>query len=251
MAARRRAILTIPAMASWSRLEDPPSFRDGALAPDPESRDSGSDASHRPGMTKNEDANAKTTKSARNCPRPMPVRQRRLRDRCAGALGLARSFDRQPSRAWRGLRHLCRKLAQAFSHYQRRGVDCPLRRQGRESHPQLLQALWHAADVRTGALAAHGEHSARAFCRPNRPPDALSCRDRRAAGVDLCRRAAGAAEGFSRRGLAAFEKEATRRSRRDVLIAQGSHERASLHHAFKFDHDATTATATVRGQEET
>jgi len=59
------------------------------------------------------------------------------------------------------------------------------------------------------------------------------------------------AEGFSRRGLAAFEKEATRRSRRDVLIAQGSHERASLHHAFKFDHDATTATATVRGQEET
>src|SRR5882724_413139 len=27
------------------------SFRDGALAPDPESRDSGFDASHRPGMT--------------------------------------------------------------------------------------------------------------------------------------------------------------------------------------------------------
>jgi hypothetical protein len=27
------------------------SFRDGALAPDPESRDSGLDASHRPGMT--------------------------------------------------------------------------------------------------------------------------------------------------------------------------------------------------------
>jgi hypothetical protein len=30
------------------------SFRDGALAPDPESRDSGLDASHRPGMTKRE-----------------------------------------------------------------------------------------------------------------------------------------------------------------------------------------------------
>src|SRR5437667_10591672 len=28
-----------------------PSFRDGALAPDPESRDSGFDAAHRPGMT--------------------------------------------------------------------------------------------------------------------------------------------------------------------------------------------------------
>jgi hypothetical protein len=28
-----------------------PSFRDGALAPDPESRDSGFDALHRPGMT--------------------------------------------------------------------------------------------------------------------------------------------------------------------------------------------------------
>src|SRR5271154_5103432 len=32
-------------------LMEPPSFRDGALAPDPESRDSGLDASHRPEMT--------------------------------------------------------------------------------------------------------------------------------------------------------------------------------------------------------
>src|SRR5256714_15683849 len=31
------------------------SFRDGALAPDPESRDSGFDASHRPGMTENKE----------------------------------------------------------------------------------------------------------------------------------------------------------------------------------------------------
>src|SRR5437667_7121733 len=34
------------------RSSGKPSFRDGALAPAPESRDSGFDASHRPGMTK-------------------------------------------------------------------------------------------------------------------------------------------------------------------------------------------------------
>jgi hypothetical protein len=34
-----------------TRKYERPSFRDGALAPDPESRDSGFDASHRPGMT--------------------------------------------------------------------------------------------------------------------------------------------------------------------------------------------------------
>jgi hypothetical protein len=33
-----------------------PSFRDGALAPDLESRDSGFDAAHRPGMTGHSDA---------------------------------------------------------------------------------------------------------------------------------------------------------------------------------------------------
>src|SRR5215472_14114667 len=37
----------------------------------------------------------------RNRIRPMPVRQGRLRDRRAGALGLARSFGIEPARAWR------------------------------------------------------------------------------------------------------------------------------------------------------
>src|SRR6202165_1493441 len=36
---------------SEATKQSTPSFRDGALAPDPESRDSGLDASHRPGMT--------------------------------------------------------------------------------------------------------------------------------------------------------------------------------------------------------
>src|SRR6185312_5646539 len=55
--------------------------------------------------------------------RPMPVRQGRLRDRRAGALGLARSFAVEPPRAWRGLCNLCRKLAQTFSYHQ--GQDQP------------------------------------------------------------------------------------------------------------------------------
>jgi hypothetical protein len=40
----------VNASASDEAIQSP-SFRDGALAPDPESRDSGFDASHRPGMT--------------------------------------------------------------------------------------------------------------------------------------------------------------------------------------------------------
>src|SRR4029077_4054868 len=38
------------------RTKQLPSFRDGALAPDPESRDSGFDALHRPGMTTSDGA---------------------------------------------------------------------------------------------------------------------------------------------------------------------------------------------------
>src|SRR5947208_5791801 len=66
--------------------------------------------------------------------------------------------------------------------------------------------------LRARALAAHGEHSARAFLRPHRPPAALSHRHRGIAGMGLYRRAAGAAQGFSRRGLAALEKEEAPRS---------------------------------------
>jgi len=41
------------------------------------------------------------------------LRRGPVRDRLSSALGLARSFQREPARAWRGLRHLCRELAQA------------------------------------------------------------------------------------------------------------------------------------------
>ena len=49
------------------------------------------------------------------------------------------------------------------------------------------------------------------FSEPHRPPAALPHRHRGTAGMGLHRRAAGAAEGFSRRGLAALEKEEARR----------------------------------------
>ncbi len=71
--------------------------------------------------------------------------------------------------------------------------------------------------LRARSLAAHGEHSARAVPGPYRAAAALSRRDRRAAGVGLYRRTAGAIEGLSRRGLASLEKEEAPRSRGDVL----------------------------------
>jgi hypothetical protein len=48
------------------------------------------------------------------------VRPRRLRDRHARALGLARSFTGEPQSSWRGVCDLCRELAQALSDRQRR-----------------------------------------------------------------------------------------------------------------------------------
>src|SRR5262245_26661142 len=139
--------------------------------------------------------------------RKMPVRQGRLRDRRAGALGLARSFRGKPARPWRGLRHLCRQLAQALSHHQRQGGAFALRGRRDQEHAQLLRELRHACHVRARPLTAHGEHPARAVYKPHRPRAALSQRDRGTAGLGLYRRATGAAEGLSRLGLAALEKE--------------------------------------------
>src|SRR4029079_1019568 len=61
-------------------------------------------------------------------------------------------------------------------------------------------------------------YPARAVFGPHRTAAALSHRDRGIAGMGLYRRAAGAAERLSRRGLAALEKEAAQCSGRDVLI---------------------------------
>ena len=96
---------------------------------------------------------------------------------------------------------------------------------------QFLLALWNADHIRARALAAYGEYSARAFPWPHRPAAALSHRDRGTAGVGLHRRASGAAEGFSGRGLAALQKEQTWRSRRDVLrrrMRTNAHRRAAM-----------------------
>src|SRR5258707_6220152 len=139
--------------------------------------------------------------------RSVPVRKSLLRDRHAGALGLARSLTREPARAWRGVCDLCRKLAQAFPDHQGQDSHQALRGQSDKDRAQLLRALRHAAVVRARAFAAYGEHPARAVLRPYRPPTALSYRHRGVAGVGLPRRAAGAAERLSRRGLAALEKE--------------------------------------------
>src|SRR5258708_29320075 len=166
--------------------------------------------------------NAKSSHRSWNLRGAMPVRQRLLRDRHARALGLARSFAWQPARTWRRLRHLCRKLAQGFSHYQGPRRHYPLRGQSLKNRAKLLRAMRHAAVLRTRALAAHGEHPARAVHRAHRTAAALSHRHRGAAGMGLYRRAAGAAERVSRRGLAAFEKEETPRSRGDVLVRPGT-----------------------------
>jgi hypothetical protein len=101
----------------------------------------------------------------------MPVRRGPIRDRCARALGLARSFGREPAGARRGVCDLCRKLAQALSHHQGQHRDHALRGQALENRAQLLRAMRHAAVLRARALAAHGEHPARAFAgRTGRQP---------------------------------------------------------------------------------
>src|SRR5450755_4046507 len=100
-------------------------------------------------MTRSEEsAGDDEAKSGWSLRGPMPVRQRLLRDRHAGALGLARSFAWQPARAWRGLRDLCRKLAQAFSRHQGRGYDRALRGQGNKNRAQLLCTMRHATVLR-------------------------------------------------------------------------------------------------------
>ncbi len=93
-----------------------------------------------------EAAHGQTSLSSRTSHRPMPVRQGRIRDRRAGALGLARSFYREPSRARRGLCHICRELGQAFPYHERRKRDRALRAQGIQYHAQLLLELRHARD---------------------------------------------------------------------------------------------------------
>src|SRR6266436_9302537 len=100
-------------------------------------------------------ANGESSDSSRDLRRSMPVRKSLFRDRCARALGLARSFSCEPARAWRGLRDLCRKLAQAFSHHQGQGCHHTLRGQGHKNRAQLLLALRHPADLRARAFTAH------------------------------------------------------------------------------------------------
>ncbi len=141
------------------------------------------------------------------CGRSMPVRQGPVRDRRAGALGLARPHRRQPPCAWRGLCDLCRQLEEALPHHAGRKRAVALRGCEEQDRAQFLRQLRHADLLRTRAVAAHGQHPARAVLGAHRPAAALPHRDRGVAGVGLHRRAAGAAEGLSGRGLAAVEKE--------------------------------------------
>src|SRR4051812_32463327 len=163
------------------------------------------------------ESEAKSRRAGQAGSGPMPMRQSLLRDRRTRALGLARSFGGKPAGAWRGLRNVCRKLAQAFSHHQGRARDRALRARFHQSGAQFLLALRNADHIRARALTAYGEYPARAFPWPHRPAAALSRRGGGTAGVGLYRRAFSAAQGFSGRGLAARQKEQTCRSRRDVL----------------------------------
>ena len=172
--------------------------------------------------------NGQANRRRRHRIRPMPVRQGRLRDRRARALGLARPFRIEPPRAWRGLRHLCRQLAQTLPHRQRQDSDHALRGQGDRHRAQLLCDLRHAIVLRTRPLAAHGQHPARVVLRPHRTAAALSHRDRRTAGMGLYRRAAGAVERLSRRGLAALQEEAPRGGRGPVRAQPRRRERSHV-----------------------
>src|SRR3981081_640077 len=136
MAATWPAIRTIRSITSWSRRKqivarmERSEIRDNTIrsrgVPDFASLHPGYKIAERArhvsgrriGKEKNQSRRARQARRW-----PVPVRQGRLRDRRAGALGLARSFAVEPPRAWRGLCNLCRKLAQTFSYHQ--GQDQP------------------------------------------------------------------------------------------------------------------------------
>ena len=146
MAARWRAIRIIPSTTSWRRRRSPSlraqrrsipgrceasnstEFREAiasGLVLGPSRNDGGCFVAALLAMTTEDGSEVSEPDGKESQPsprqtrrRPMPVRQGRLRDRRAGALGLARSFGFKPPRAWRGVRNLCRKLAQALPHHQ-------------------------------------------------------------------------------------------------------------------------------------
>src|SRR6478672_9935800 len=150
MAAISRAIRIIPSIANWSRrkqivarMSEATSGAVSAAFPDVATLFRATRARHVSGRRiRKEKDKSRGARQARR--RPMSVRQGRLRDRRAGALGLARSFAVEPPRAWRGLCNLCRELAQAFSYHQ--GQDQPhvLRGQGYQDGTKLLRELRHA-----------------------------------------------------------------------------------------------------------
>ncbi len=73
--------------------------------------------------------------------RAVPVRQGPGRDRHSGALGVARPLRRDPTRARRRLRDLCRQLAQPVSGDQGRVHDHAVRGCDHRRRAQLLRAL--------------------------------------------------------------------------------------------------------------
>ena len=131
----------------------------------------------------------------------------------------------EPPRAWRGLCHLCRKLAQAFSGHQ--GPSRLARYEDKAT--KTVRSFCARCGTPIAYERARSPHmvniSARAVRGPHRPTAALSHRDRGIAGVDLYRRAAGAAEGLSRRGLAASKKK---RAELEGMFELGRSSRCAL-----------------------
>ena len=185
-------------------------------------------------------------RARQTCRRPMPVRQGRLRDRRAGALGLARSFAGEPPRAWRGLCDLCRKLAQAFSHHQRQDRHHALRGQGDEDRAQLLRAAAARRLLYERARSPHMVNIPRALFsgRTGRQPlyhiAIEELQEWAYTGEPLV-----PLKGFpgvvwqrSKKKKRIGRRRSVRAAGRCEPATQGSHDRAPLRASCKFGHDA-------------
>jgi len=142
--------------------------------------------------------------------RAMPMRRSAPGDRFSGTLGLARSFGSEPACAWRGLRNLCRQLAEALSHHPGKGQRHAIRRRGRRDDAQLLRSMRHSDCLRTIPFTPYGERAASAVQNADRPASSISHRNRRDAGVGVPRRAVVTPERLSRCGMGSIEAQTTR-----------------------------------------
>lgn len=156
----------------------------------------------------------------------MSLRHGANRDRLSCSMGLARPFQCDPAGARFRLCDLCRQLAQPVSGDQGAGGNHALSGRGHRDGKELLCPMRNAAHVRTGALGAHGQHTARALQQPHGAGTPLPRCHRRAAGLGISGRAARSPEGLSRNrvGTPGSERgaEEAARDHRPTLTAKAS-----------------------------